>query len=353
MADPWRPRRILWIVGILLLAATALGAGVVLNNNSSQPSVDGTKDNDVNQLPAIISIGYVDVQPGVINLYPVQQGRVIETAQEGTFAKKGKVLLRLDDRLARLQVAEATAAHKAALGLLSTAENAPKQHEEKIKQQNAAVAAARHQRSAAAEDLKIKEKAYEDKIINIHQKNAAEELVKKLDAIIAGEEGKLRELKLVDPQIAIDRANADVAAKLAKLDQAKLALQECELIAPSDGTVLRVFSHPGEILTANPKAPAMQFAPKGPLIVRAEVMQEWASKVELNKPVVIEDDTFAGPQWKGKVVHISDYFTQKRSRILEPFMYNDVRTLEVIVEVTPNSENYPLRIGQRVRVTIR
>jgi hypothetical protein len=37
--------------------------------------------------------------------------------------------------------------------------------------------------------------------------------------------------------------------------------------------------------------------------------------------------------------------------ILEPFMVNDVRTLECVIDINPGGP--PMRIGQRVRVTIQ
>ena len=41
------------------------------------------------------------------------------------------------------------------------------------------------------------------------------------------------------------------------------------------------------------------------------------------------DDTFAADTWKGRVQRVSDWFTEKRNKIFEPFMVNDVRTLDI------------------------
>ena len=69
-------------------------------------------------------------------------------------------------------------------------------------------------------------------------------------------------------------------------------------------------------------------------------------------PATIEDDTRAGTTWKGKVVHISDWFTQRRSILMEPLQVNDVRTLECLIELVEPHPQPPLRIGQRVRVRL-
>jgi hypothetical protein len=106
----------------------------------------------------------------------------------------------------------------------------------------------------------------------------------------------------------------------------------------------------GETLSTQPKLPAIEFCPQAPRVIRAEVMQEWAGRVKEGQAAIIEDDTRAGIHWQGKVKHISDWYTHRRSMLQEPFQYNDVRTLECIVSVDPGGP--PLRIGQRVRVTI-
>ena len=54
--------------------------------------------------------------------------------------------------------------------------------------------------------------------------------------------------------------------------------------------------------------------------------------------------------WRGKVVRLSDWYTHRRSMLQEPLQFNDVRTLECIVQLDPGQS--ALRIGQRVRVTL-
>src|SRR5207253_11339281 len=113
-------------------------------------------------------------------------------------------------------------------------------------------------------------------------------VVKELEARESVERGKLRELELHDPVIGIKRAQADVDAKQARLEQALRGEQECLLKAPADGTVLRVLVSPGEVLGANPKQPAVLFCPNGPRIIRAEVEQEFAGRVAVGQVARIE-----------------------------------------------------------------
>lgn len=183
---------------------------------------------------------------------------------------------------------------------------------------------------------------------------------------VASESGMANKTKLA--QIAVERLQCKVEVEKQKLeeiafsikraqakyDQAKLAKEECTLVAPEAGTLMRVLAHRGETLGAIPRGPALQFVQNGTKIIRAEILQEWAGKVREKQAVEIEDDTSSDPKaakWKGTIKRLSGWIDKKRSIVLEPFNYNDVRTLECIIQLADSDQN--LRIGQRVRVAIR
>ena len=353
MNEP-RAQRLPWVIGLVLLMGTASGAGWFLNHTPAGGDTSFShNDNKAPSPPVTVCIGQVDADPGVTKLYPVVPGRVIEVVDEGKEVKKGDILLKLDSRMAEYQLQAAEADLAAAKEALALAESLPEQHKRKKEQQLAALDAVRHQRESKYREYKVKEEFFNDNKNSLNVKIAAEEMVKTLDAMVKAEEAKLEELRLFDskPQAEMNRALADVAAKQARVDLARFALKECNLLAPADGTVLRVLTHLGEVLGANPTVPAIQFCPQGPKIIRAEVLQEWAYRVEKGQEVTIEDDTYAAATWQGRVKRVSEWFAEKRSKIFEPFMVNDVRTLECLIEVT--SEGQPLRIGQRVRVKIK
>ena len=349
MLNEPRTHRLPWIIGLVLLLGSALGAGWFLNHTPAGGETTlSPGEKSALTPPVTVCFGLVDVSPGVTKLYPVVPGRVLEVATEGTEVNKGDVLIKLDSRMAELRLAEAKADLASALKLLAQAKTLPAQHNLKKKQQESAIQAFKHDRESINQELKVKTEG-----IGLQIRLAYEEKAKKLDSLVEMEEAKLDELKLFDSraQSEIDRAEADVSAKEARVDMAKFGLKECIVRAPSDGIILRVLTHVGEVLGGNPAAPAIQFCPKGPKIIRAEVLQEWAYRVAVGQDVTIEDDTFAGATWQGRVQRVSNWFAEKRNKIFEPFMVNDVRTLECLIEVT--SEGQPLRIGQRVRVKIK
>jgi multidrug resistance efflux pump len=351
-----RPGRILWLFGLLLLLGTIAGAGWLLNHSTVGAEGNANPGRD-KPMPFegrfIIAFGYVDVSPGITRIYPLVSGKVKWVAKEGVPVDHGKKLLELDDELAQSDLKKAQIALDDAKEVLTQAERLSEKHDLEIEAQEKAIEALKEDKEVVSQQV-LKLKDLTDKKIggNEFDLKSAQAKVKKIEAGIAAEQAKLAILKLADPQDQIKRAKLDVKLKNQTVTHAKLALKEYTVLSPTDGTVLRVYTSVAEVLGPNPKAPAIDFCPKLPRIIRAEVSQEWASKVMKDQDVIIEDDSFAGQHWKGKVLHVSDWFTHRRSIIQEPFQFNDVRTLECIISVTDEPPGQKLRIGQRMRVMI-
>jgi multidrug resistance efflux pump len=179
---------------------------------------------------------------------------------------------------------------------------------------------------------------------------AAASLVHRLQAVVLAERAKLHELETLDVGAAERLAGKEVEVTRVRVGEAELALDECGLRAPVAGTVLRVQVRLGDLLGGQPRPPAILFCPDGPRIIRAEVAQEFAGRVRVGQAVTIHDDITGRGQWRGRVVRIADWFTHRRSMVLEPKQHNDVRTLECVIVLAKNQP--PLRIGQRMRVKI-
>ncbi|HYT91614.1 MAG TPA: HlyD family efflux transporter periplasmic adaptor subunit [Gemmataceae bacterium] len=356
MSTTRRPLRFFWLLGILLLLGTAVGAGWMLNHAPAQngPTKGGSTESVRVQPGAdvIWALGYVDVERGIALLHPVQPGRVEYIwVHEGDAVWEGSMLLSLDDRDARDQLKRARANLQAAEFELAKVKQLQANYPYKIKQQENAVEYARSNVKQAGHELVPKRKLFKLEHISQDELAIYEEKERGLQRLVQAEEEKLRDVKAYNFGPDIGRAEQSIVAKKADVDRARLALLECDLYAPADGTVLRLFANEGEALSRDPKVPAIQFCPNTPRIIRAEVMQEWASKVEPGQSVLIEDDTRAGPQWQGRVKFVSGQFTQRRSKVFEPFQYNDVRTRECIITLNPGDRH--LYIGQRVRVIIK
>jgi len=347
------PRTRVWLLlGVSGLVASAAGAGWLLQSAAGDgPHAAAEAAAGLRRAARVVCLGHVDAERGVSALSPLQSGRVVRVdVTEGQTVKAGAVLLTLDDGVARNRVLEAEQDLKASLAQRVQARQGPAQHQAKVAQQQALIEIMRLRLSAAEHALAVKQKLRKDHFLNNEELQGAADQADELRAGVRAEQEKLRELRLADPQVAVAQAEAEAAAKQARLENARQGLEECTLRAPADGTVLRIHVSMGDVLGPQAKQPALLFCPAGPRVVRAEIEQEFAGRVAPGQAAVIHDDTRAEDRWRGKVLRISEWYTQRRSVMQDPLQLNDVRTLECIIAVEP--EQPLLRIGQRVRVVL-
>lgn len=350
------PRRAWWLLLLILLAASTPAAGLLFSYSSrGAPPATGEhneqKTAGPNESENIVCFGQVDLRHGVTALFPLQPGRVTEVlVEEGQTVAEGAVLIRLEDGAARSRVAEAQALLDEAELRLKQSRKLPEQQRSRIAQQQDAVDAMRERRSAADRQLDRQKKLVKDQLADANDLAISEDHVRELEAMLRGEEKRLDDLKKQGIADDIRRAEKEVEAMRARRDQAKLALEECVLKAPRRGTVLRLLVGPGDVLGAQAKQPAVQFAAQGPQVVRADVEQEFVARVAVGQMAQVQDETQSGRVWNGKVERIANWVTQRRSVLHEPLEFTDVRTVEVLI--TLDSGQPPLRIGQRVRVRI-
>jgi multidrug resistance efflux pump len=145
-----------------------------------------------------------------------------------------------------------------------------------------------------------------------------------------------------------------VAKQQAELQQAEYADRLMTLKSPVDGKIVRLNTMEGMSFGQQTRKELMQIQPDGKLIIRAEVDQEFASRVEKGQQAIIQDDGNPNLKWTGTVLRVSEAFLPKRSGSMVPegLPMNDKNILECIVSVDSGDSNTPIRHGQRVRVSI-
>ena len=349
-------RRLLWVLLLLLIAAGTPAAGLLFSYSSrgEPPSPSQSRDKSASNTTGaggVVCFGQVDLEHGVTAIFPVQPGRVAEVlVQEGQTVSEGTPLIRLEDRLARSRLAEAEAALEESEIRLNQARKAPRQQRSRVAQQQDAVEAMRGRLSAARHQLARQQELQKKQLVDANDLAVSEDHVRELEAMLRGEEKRLEELKDHDPAEDIRRAEKEVAVMRARREQAQIGLDDCVLKAPRKGTVLRLLAGPGDVLSGQPKQPAVQFAIEGRQVVRADVEQEFIGRVAVGQSVQVEDESNAGRVWRGRVERVANWITQRRAVMQEPFEFNDVRTIETLITLDANQP--PLRIGQRVRVRI-
>jgi multidrug resistance efflux pump len=319
------------------------------------PSVDPGGENE----KLVVCFGYADLEAGVTNLHPSQVGRVMEIpVRENDTVPAGGVLLRLDDNAARYKVEEAKAMLEEARTRLVKAEEAPEQHRLRIAEQKATRNSARYRLASAQHTLagrrtQMKIESFgrkRDDPVTTEEVASTAERIKEFEEVLNEQEARLKALEAQNPEADVARARAEVSTVSVRLHDAERVLEEHTLRAPKAGKVLRIFATPGELLTSPPKRAAIQFCPDEPRIIRAEIDQAFASRVAVGLPAVAQDDSATGPTWHGRVARVSDWYTQRRQIADEQLQLRDIRTLECLIGLDAGQP--PLRIGQRVHVTI-
>lgn len=337
-------------LGLALLVVSFAVASLAWKANPEEPA------SSVPTAPVerAVAVAHVDVEGGVLYPYPTRPGRVVEVPfKEGDVVKEGDLLLRVDDTLAKIELQRAQTALSAAKTKLGQAKLLVRQHELKATALRAAVEVQQREAEAAQEQARKARRFFDEKLGGSEEDaRAAEKMVEKAQAGIRARQAELDVLLSMDPKVAVDLATDDVNDKQLQVDLAKKGVRECEVRAPCKGTLLRAQVSVGVVLspTPDPRMLPLVFCPSTERIIRAEVEQEFVGSLHVGQTARIRDDATGSGEWKGKVTRISDWYTHRRSILLEPMQFNDVRTLEAIITVDPGSP--PLRVGQRVRVTL-
>jgi multidrug resistance efflux pump len=362
------------LVGVVIAAVTVLGA-------ARMSGEDGSSSKDSQKIlgavkagsKGVVVFGNIDIDNGIglMPLYPEgfpQPCKVKKVlAIEGQKVVKGQKLVEFDTELADLTVAEAKAAQEQAEAAIKRgdaavhmAEQTMQAHQIAIQVMEKTVLSKTLEWEAAQKELDEKQRLGD--IVNAGKVDI-EIARKKLDAALKtldAEKVKLEGMKAITPiskkeeaLAGLAEAKAAVAKQKAMLEKAMFGLRQMTLTAPDDGKIVRNLVTEGLAFGPQTRQPAFWFQPKGTLIVRAEVDQEFASRVAAGQAAVIHDDGNSNLKWTGKVIRISDAFMPKRSGAMSPegLLLNDTRVLECIVSIE-NNDNFPVRVGQRVKVSI-
>ncbi|AMV26091.1 Inner membrane protein YibH [Gemmata sp. SH-PL17] len=300
----------------------------------------------------VVCSGRVDGLLPAAGLDPAAPGKVVAVlVTEGQTVPAGKPLLRLDDESLQLRVDEAKAALSAAEIDIESSATEAKLHPTRIAAQKTAIAAAQDRTATARKLLAERRTAKTFGTVTEGELTAAEAEVRQFERLETIESDRLAELTALNPNLRVRAAEAKKTLAQIALKQAEKAVRDCVLVAPVNGSVLRVNVSAGESAVPGGLQPALVFRPDGALVVRAELEQEFLGRVKPNMRATVTDDTRADSSaWTGRVQRVGAFVARKRSSLFEPGEVNDVRTVECLVVLDGPTEG--LLVGQRVRVRI-
>ena len=266
--------------------------------------------------------------------------------REGQLVKRGTILgeIACDDLQAGLQtaLAEAEGARQARARLLHGARD----EEKKIAADK--TAAARATFEEAKSRLAMQRALYQKEQIS---RSAYEQAVRDLGVADANLQAAIRtEELLAAPPLEEDkaRADADVMAAEGRARTVQERIAKCSILAPIDGTVLRVYARKGESFSTVTPRPLFSLADASVRHIRAEVDERDVDKVSVGQKVVIQADALEGKKLAGSVARISAMMGRKNISTGDPADKSDRDILEAVIDLDSNSR--PLPIGLRVTV---
>jgi multidrug resistance efflux pump len=342
--------RLFWLLTASVLLVGLTG-GVVAFRLPSVNGLFGSERSDpgLPGLRGVECLGRVDIEGGVLDLASVRPGRVVAVpVREGETVSAGAVLLRLDEQPARLQIQTARAAQEAARAQIDLAKEAARVHPFRVAGQEALAAAAQSRVSAAREELRRRERLHHQDLIGKEERDSARDEVKALESMSQAEGKRLESLRAEDPDLRVRLASAEVERATALLAEAQYVLEQCVVTAPAAGRVLRVRCGAGEVVS--PQAAVIVFAPERPRLVRAEVEQEFIHLVEVGQPAIVRDEMNPESSWKGRVVRVSDWYSDSPPMPRRMARFTDMPTVECVIAL--HAGHPPLRIGQRMTVLL-
>jgi multidrug resistance efflux pump len=373
-----------WVFGVCLLVGTAAGANRLLQD---PPSAGGPVDNGKAKPPLkdggpVVVTGVVAAEQDLVPYIGspmLPAARVVEVyVKEGDEVTAGKPLYKFDDAAAKADIAKAAAAVEGAKRKKETAEYQKNvQYPHLVKAAELGVSTAKKLRDiakqaydATTDEIRSTLKAYKDPTTQqpltpdvIDRRVSTDERVfrtqsqlEQADAAVKKAEYDLELAKKAPGEEQVREAEAAVALAEAGLAQAKLVAEECVVKAKVAGVVERLEASPGVVVGPATRTPLLWLVPNGPRIVRAEVVPEFAFKIQnrFGQKVTILDDNNTALTYDGEVQRVSGSFLPKRSAGADFLGAKPQLVLEVIVSVRDPAPpgRPPLRVGQPVRVSI-
>ncbi len=326
-------------LGVILL----LGLSIDLQSHSPpvrHEATDGALD--------IFASGRVEGATEEINLRPQLQGRVADLAfAESSTVAEGDVLLRIDDREYRHQVALAQAELQMAEARLQRLINGARSEERKEAEALWTAKAAELER-ARLQWNRVRQ-LREQKAVTEQEADNQRMEVSALEAAVDAARARFELLEAAarPDEVAMDQAAVDAAR--AKLEMAQLQLSRTQLTSPVAGQILAVNTRLGELVGPDTPSPAVVMADTGRYRVRAFVEEYDAPRVRTGMMADITADGIPDRSFRGTVSELSPRMDRKQHWTDRPDEQFDTKTREVWIDLDSADG---LVLGLRVDVTI-
>jgi multidrug resistance efflux pump len=291
---PGRSRRTV-LMSALLFGAIALAGVLVVLYAWNLPPFHSAIQSTENAL----------VRGPVTIISPQLSGYVTEVpVQDFQQVRKGDLLLRIDDRIYRQKVDQASAQLAAQKAALANSAQQRGTAEATIRQQQAALASANAQAQRAQADLRRVEELAADGSLSARERDATR--AANAQSVAGGFQARaaldiarqnLQAVTVNRGSLEAAVANAQAAVQLAEID-----LSNTRVLAPRDGQLGQVGVRQGAYVNAGSQVTAIV---PGQLWVIANLKETQMAKVAVGQPATLTVDALNGAKLNGHVERIS------------------------------------------------
>jgi RND family efflux transporter MFP subunit len=150
-----------------------------------------------------------------------------------------------------------------------------------------------------------------------------------------------------------DVARARQATAWASARRLEAALAKTRIVAPIDGVIMERLAEPGEVVA--PGARILRIADLSRTRIEAEIDEFDLPNVARGEDVTVTAEGYSGAGWRGTIEETPDEVVSRRLKPLDPAHPTDTRVLlaKIVLAATDGSQPSPLKLGQRVEVTMR
>jgi len=294
-------------------------------------------------------IGLVEPASENISVGVPVSGLVAEVrVKPGDRVAKGQLLLQLDDRDLRAELALRESHVELAAARLNRLKNAPRA--EDLPPAQARVEQARAHLADAESQLRIIESVPDRRAIRAEDLERRRWAVSAARAALEQAEAELARLKAGAWRQDILVAEAELENARRQVDRVRADLDRLRVTAPVAGIILQVKIRPGEFAAAGPLAePLILMGSLGPLHVRVDVDEKDASRVRPEARAYASPRGNAAVRYPIAFVRFEPYVVPKRNLTGDATERIDTRVLQVIYRLP---EDASVRPGQRMDVFI-
>ncbi len=260
-------------------------------------------------------------------------GRILNLhAEEGTQVTKGAVLVTIDSRDYELQLKQAETVIKGAKARLKLVRNGAR------KEDIAAAGELVHQAEIGAEKF---EREYQRLERLYQEKNITEKDLDDMKTQRDRSKSQLEQAKRTHEKALNGAQKEEIEAAVAALEQAEAArdilkkkIEDCTIVAPSDGLVLHKLAEPGEV--ASPGATLLVISDLSKVRIKAFVPEKELGFVKMGGSAAVISDSFPGKEFAGKISRVASEaeFTPKTIQTAD----ERVKTVYEFKVELPNTE---------------